>query len=160
MSGLKKDVPSDLHSTKELYHKQTDISINLKSVIIHNRDIFKFCPLRELMSLTQHFQKIKAYLNKIRNADFEILAETELLFQFKISNEFCSKYFTVHYRDDDTVKDSLQDERPNQHHYYLQFEQNNVPIKGDLGTVLEWKWYKSEDDLLCRVKALKSRYNY
>lgn len=110
--------------------------------------------------MAQHFQKIKAYLNKIRNADFEILEETELLFQFKISNKFCSKYFTVHYRDDDTVKDSLQGERPNQHHYYLQFEQNNVPIKGDLGTVLEWKWYKGEDDLLCRVKALKSRYNY
>ena len=113
------------------------------------------------MDEDQHFQKLKTYLKKIKNADYEILEETEILFQFIIRNKFYIKLFTVHYRDSySSVKDRLQYERPINHYYYLQFDQDNVPMRGNLGTVFEWKWYKNEDDVLSRVKILKSRYNY
>ena len=118
-----------------------------------------------------HFEKIKAYLGRMRNAEYKILIETDNMLQFEVTTRYTDpgsgrvyttgiKLFTVHFRDG-SDGDSLDSERPRYHHYYLQFEQENVPSRGgSLCTVSEWKWYWDEKDVLYRIRALKNRYHY
>ena len=105
------------------------------------------------------FGKIRQYLCRMRNAAFTVLIDEGCLFQFEIKNKYCEKLFTVHYRDG-SMRDKLNGERPAYCHYYLQFEQENVPTRGRFSTVREWKWYQEEEDVLQRIKTLKNRYNY
>ena len=106
-----------------------------------------------------HFEGIKKYLSHMRNARYKILTETAQILQFEICNAYCEKLFTVHFRDE-TIKDRLSEDRPVWHHYYLQFEQENVPFRGRFSTIREWKWYREEEDVLARIRTLKNRYNY
>lgn len=104
------------------------------------------------------FDKIKEYLSRMRNAEYKILEETECLLQFTVKTKWAEKMFTVHYSDGN-INDVFSD-RPMWHHYYLQFDQENVPCRGQFVAVLEWKWYIDEDSALYRIKTLKNRYNY
>lgn len=118
-----------------------------------------------------HFEDIKAYLGRMRNAEYKILTETDSMLQFEVMTKYTDpgsgrvyttgiKLFTVHFRNG-SIGDSLDGERPRYHHYYLQFEQEDVPSRGGrLCTVSEWKWYWDEEDVLYRIKALKNRYHY
>ena len=117
------------------------------------------------------FEKIKTYLGRMRNAEYKILIDTDNMLQFEVRTKYTDpnsgkmyttgiKLFTVHFRDGSTG-DNLDGERPQYHHYYLQFEQEDVPSRdGRLCTVSEWKWHFGEEDVLYRIKALKNRYHY
>jgi len=78
--------------------------------------------------------------------------------QFLVVNPGTEKLITVHYRDADSPVDDLSKERPMYHHYYLQFEMDNYPEGGRFISIVEWKWYRTEEDVLNRVKTLIQRY--
>ena len=75
------------------------------------------------------FTQIKQYLNRMRNATYEILIDEPNLFQFEVRSK-----------------------------YFLQFEQPNFPCRDRFCTLSEWKWYLTEEDVLNRIKVLKNRY--
>lgn len=103
------------------------------------------------------FTQIKQYLNRMRNATYEILIDEPNLFQFEVRSKYFEKLFTIHYRDG-TQGDRLDSERPRWYYYYLQFEQPNFPCRDRFCTLSEWKWYLTEEDVLNRIKVLKNRY--
>lgn len=108
------------------------------------------------------FQLLKEYLNKMRNAEYVIIKDEENLFQVEIKTKLndvitAEKWFTIHFRDGYT-KDQLDLERPMHHYYYLQFVQENVPYRDRFTVVTEQKWYRTEEDIINRIKTLKSRY--
>ena len=114
--------------------------------------------------MEKHFEKIKTYLMRMRNATYEILIEEDNIIQFEIRNKYYEKLFTIHYSDmtTNTSIGGQHNPRPMWHHYFLQFEQELVPdIRHQcFCTVTEWKWYLGEDDVLYRIKTLKNRYKY
>lgn len=87
----------------------------------------------------------------------DVVEKTNFL-QFFVSNSRTEKLFTVHYRDADSLIDNLSIERPMHHNYYLQFEMDNYPEGGRFISIVEWKWYREEEDVLNRIKTLIQRY--
>lgn len=107
-----------------------------------------------------HFEKIRLYLKRLRDARYTMLQETDDVFQFEIKIKHVEKLFTVQYRD--VVKDdSLDNDWSSWYHYYLQFEQRDVP-NGDDGfcDIEEGYWYPDEDAVLYRIQTLTKKYKY
>ena len=108
----------------------------------------------------EYFDLVKTYLKRMRNAEYQITIDNPKLFQFWIRTKYSEKLFTVHRVDGDDGN-RLNNERPMWHHYYLQFDQENVPHhSGIFISIVEWKWYLEQEDVLDRIKVLKRRYNY
>lgn len=109
--------------------------------------------------MTDSFGLIRRFLsgrhpvNRIKN-----VVEKDSYIQFLVVNPGTEKLFTVHYRDADSLSDDLSLERPQYHHYYLQFEMDNYPMGGVIGSIVEWKWYRTEEDVLYRIRTLIQRY--
>lgn len=88
-----------------------------------------------------HFDHIKAYLKRMRNAEYQIAIDEPKLFQFWVRTKWSEKLFTLNRVDsDDDFK--LDQKRPMWHHYNLAFNQENVPHRsGNFISIFESKWY-------------------
>ena len=109
--------------------------------------------------MSGNFDLIKAFLSGRHPVNrIEDVVEKDEYIQFRVLNTGTEKLFTIHYRDSDSAQDNLSLERPMYHHYYLQFEMDNYPEGGRFISIFEWKWYRTEEDVLYRIRTLIQRY--
>jgi len=102
-----------------------------------------------------HFIELKKHLNRKRDK-VVIYAETDDMICFDVKNKYFEKAFYIWYFDDDSPDlsqtKSLRDERPIYKHYWMTFNQENYPQRGQFVCICDMSWYANEDELITQIK--------